>query len=91
MIGSLNNRIMAGWPLFVYPNFFCSQNKPAERRSHPLVLAKVLAILSTSGETVRAQLRTQIREKRAQRELPVVTVADAGAMALPTIAFVGCR
>jgi hypothetical protein len=26
---------MAGWPLFVYPKYFCSQNKPAERRSHP--------------------------------------------------------
>jgi len=26
---------MAGWPLFVYPKYFCLQNKPAERRSHP--------------------------------------------------------
>lgn len=29
---------MAGWPLFVYPKYFCSQNKPAERRSHPLLV-----------------------------------------------------
>jgi hypothetical protein len=28
---------MAGWPLFVYPKYFCSQNKPAERRSHPFI------------------------------------------------------
>jgi hypothetical protein len=36
----LNNRIMAGWPLFVYPKYFCSQNKPAERRSHPILLSQ---------------------------------------------------
>jgi len=32
---------MAGWPLFVYPKYFCSQNKPAERRSHPIWICGV--------------------------------------------------
>ena len=27
---------MAGWPLFCYPDFPSTQNRPAERRSHPL-------------------------------------------------------
>jgi hypothetical protein len=49
---------MAGWPLFVYPKYFCLQNKPAERRSHPFLfggssdaLPKVLASHAVGGET----------------------------------------
>ena len=35
MIRIVNTQIMAGWPLFVYPNFQRGQNDPADPRSHP--------------------------------------------------------